>query len=296
MDRIGLDDSIPIESGLASRFIEQAQTKVEGFNFDIRKNVVDYDDVIAKQREVIYADRREILEQANLRSKVLGMIDAEIERIVTRFTQANAPDNWDLDELIQTLKPWFEVPDDVFPDNLNSLRREDLIEKLTKLARKTYKAKEEKVRQDFAEEGEKRATRLCAPFERQFMLQVVDRLWMDHIDAIDVLRTGISLRGVGQRDPKVEFQREAFAMFDDLKLAIQHDIADQMMRVQITRKIEEEPKPKALPRNMRTNLEQIAAASGQAKSDGVSGVRAPKMLPAPNGNGHGKMQPGKQWS
>ena len=292
MDRIGLDDSIPIESGLASRFIEQAQTKVEGFNFDIRKNVVDYDDVIAKQREVIYADRREILEQANLRSKVLGMIDAEIERIVTRFTQANAPDNWDLDELIQTLKPWFEVPDDVFPDNLNSLRREDLIEKLTKLARKTYKAKEEKVRQDFAEEGENKGNEIMRSIERQFMLQVVDRLWMDHIDAIDVLRTGISLRGVGQRDPKVEFQREAFAMFDDLKLAIQHDIADQMMRVQITRKIEEEPKPKALPRNMRTNLEQIAAASGQAKSDGVSGVRAPKMLPAPNGNGHGKVQPG----
>jgi preprotein translocase subunit SecA len=289
MDRIGMDDSMPIESPLASKFIEQAQTKVEGFNFDIRKNVVDYDDVIAKQREVIYADRREILEHANLRPKIMQMIEAEIERIVTAHTQAPSPDNWNLDELIQTLKPWFEVPDDIFPDNLNTLRREMLIEKLTKLARKTYKAKEEKVKQEFAEEGEDKGAEIMRSVERQFMLQVVDRLWMDHIDAIDVLRAGIGLRGVGQRDPKVEFQREAFAMFDDLKLAIQHDIADQMMRVQITRKIEEQPQPKAMPRNMRTNLDQIAAASHQAKSDGASNVRAPKALPAPNGNGHGKV-------
>src|SRR5579871_85954 len=287
MDRIGMDDSMPIESPLASKFIEQAQTKVEGFNFDIRKNVVDYDDVIAKQREVIYADRRAILERANLRSKILQMIEAEIERIVAAHTQAPSPDNWNLDELIQTLKPWFEVPDDIFPDNLNTLRREVLIEKLIKLARKTYKAKEEKVRQEFTEEGEDKGTEIMRSVERQFMLQVVDRLWMDHIDAIDVLRAGIGLRGVGQRDPKVEFQREAFAMFDDLKLAIQHDIADQMMRVQITRKIEEQPKPKAMPRNMRTNLEQIAAASRQAKSDGAGGVRAPKALPMPSGNGNG---------
>jgi preprotein translocase subunit SecA len=288
MDRIGMDDSMPIESGLASRFIEQAQTKIEGINFDLRKNVVDYDDVIAKQREVIYADRRDILEHSNLRKRVLSMIEAEIERVVMSHTQANAPDNWNLDELLQALKPWFEVPDDIFPDNLNTLRRETLIDKLTKLARKTYKAKEEKVRQEFAEEGETKGDEIMRTVERQIMLSVVDRLWMDHIDAIDVLRAGIGLRGVGQRDPKVEFQREAFAMFDDLKLAIQHDIADQMMRVQITRKIEEQPKPKAMPRNMHTNLDQIATASGQAKADSGSGVRAPKMLPAPGGNGHGK--------
>ncbi|HEY7357696.1 MAG TPA: SEC-C metal-binding domain-containing protein, partial [Ktedonobacterales bacterium] len=287
MDKIGMDDSMPIESGLASKFIEQAQTKVEGFNFDIRKNVVDYDDVIAKQREVIYADRREILEQGNMRRKILQMVEAEIERIVTSHTQASSPDSWELDELIQTLKPWFEVPDDVFPDNLNMLRRETLIERLNKLARKAYKAKEEKVRQDFAEEGENKGDETMRWFERQITLQTVDRLWMDHIDAIDVLRAGIGLRGVGQRDPKVEFQREAFIMFDDLKLAIQHDIADLAMRA-IPQRAIDQPKPKALPHNMRTNLEQIAAASGQAKSDGGGGVRAPRMLPAPNGNGHGK--------
>jgi preprotein translocase subunit SecA len=289
MDIVGMDDSIPIESPLASKFIEQAQTKVEGFNFDIRKNVVDYDDVIAKQREVIYADRREILEHANLHPKILQMIEAEIERLVGIHTQANAPENWGLDELIQALKPWFEVPDEIFPDNLNTLKRQDLTDSLIELAHQAYEAKEEKVRQEFADEGENKGDEIMRSVERQFMLQVVDRLWMDHIDAIDILRAGIGLRGVGQRDPKVEFQREAFKMFDDLKLAIQHDIGDQMMRVQITRKIEEQPRPRALPRNMRTNLEQIAAASGQAKSDSVSGVRAPKMLPPPSGNGHGKV-------
>jgi preprotein translocase subunit SecA len=288
MDKVGMDDSMPIESPMASKFIEQAQTKVEGFNFDIRKNVVDYDDVIAKQREVIYADRRAILEQTDQHPKILEMIEAELERMVTTHTQANSPDNWDLDELLQTLKPWFEVPDDVFPDNLNTLKRQDLIDSLIELAHQTYEAKEEKVRQEFADEGETKGDEIMRSVERQLMLQVVDRLWMDHIDAIDVLRAGIGLRGVGQRDPKVEFQREAFKMFDDLKLAIQHDIADQLMRVQISKKIEEQPKPRMLPRNMHTNLDQIASASGQAKSDGTSGVRAPKMLPAPNGNGHGK--------
>ncbi|HEU5198258.1 MAG TPA: SEC-C metal-binding domain-containing protein, partial [Ktedonobacterales bacterium] len=197
---------------------------------------------------------------------------------------------WDLDGLIQVLKPWFEVPDDIFPDNLNTLKQEELTENLHELAQQAYEAKEEKIRQDFSDEGEDKGNEIMRMVERQIMLQVVDRLWMDHIDALDILRSGIGLRAVGQRDPKVEFQREAFQMFDDLKLAIQHDIADQMMRVQITRRIEEQPKPKALPRNMRTNLDQIASASGQAKTDGAGGVRAPKMLPAPAGNGNGRSQ------
>jgi len=290
MDMVGMDDSMPIESGLASKFIEQAQTKVEGFNFDIRKNVVDYDDVIAKQREVIYADRRKVLEHEDLRPRILGMIEAEIERQVNLHTQASASENWDLDGLIQVFKPWFEVPDDIFPDNLNILKRQDLIDSLIELAHQAYDAKEEKIRQEFADEGEEKGDEIMRWLERYVMLQVVDRLWMDHIDAIDVLRTGIGLRGIGQRDPKVEFQREAFQMFDDLKLAIQHDVADQIMRAQVTKRIEEQqPKPRALPRNMRTNLEQIAAASGQAKSDSMgSGARAPRMLPAPAEKGNSK--------
>jgi preprotein translocase subunit SecA len=291
MDRVGMDDSMPIESGLASKFIEQAQTKIEGLNFDIRKNVVDYDDVIAKQRETIYADRRQVLEHANLRPRILEMIEAEITRQVGLHTTGPRPEEWDLDGLIQVLKPWFEVPDDIFPDNLNTLKQEELIEGLHELAQQAYEAKEEKVRQDFSDEGADKGDEIMRMVERQIMLQVVDRLWMDHIDALDILRSGIGLRAVGQRDPKVEFQREAFQMFDDLKLAIQHDIADQMMRVQITKRVEEQPRPRALPRNMRTNLDQIASASGQAKSDSAGGVRAPKMLPPPAGNGHSNKQP-----
>src|SRR5579885_3212862 len=288
MDMVGMDDSMPIESSLASKFIEQAQTKVEGFNFDIRKDVVEYDDVIAKQREVIYADRRKVLEQENLRSTVMGMIEAEIKRQTELHTQTNPPENWDLDGLIQTFKPWFEVPDDIFPDNINTLKRQELIDNLIELGQQAYEAKEEKVRQEFAEDGATKGDEIMRSVERQIVLQVIDRLWMDHIDALDVLRTGIGLRGVGQRDPKVEFKREAFQMFEDLKIAIQHDIADQMMRVQITRRIEEQPRPRAMPRNMRTNLEQIAQASRQAKSDSVAGARAPRLLPAPSTNGHSK--------
>jgi preprotein translocase subunit SecA len=289
MDKVGMDDSIPIESGLASKFIEQAQTKIEGINFDVRKNVVEYDDVIAKQREVIYKDRREILEHANLREKILGMLEAEIKRQVNLHTQATRPEDWELDGLIAILKPWFEVPDDIFPDNINSLRRQDLIESLIELALQAYEAKEANVRETFAEEGEEKANEIMRMVERQVFLRVVDRLWMDHIDALDILRSGIGLRAVAQRDPKVEFQREGFRMFEELKLNIQHDVVDQMMRTQISKRVEEQPKPKALARNLRTNVDQIATASGQAKSDGAGIARAPKLLPAPATNGNGKV-------
>ncbi len=288
MDKVGMDDSIPIESGLASKFIEQAQTKIEGINFDIRKNVVEYDDVIAKQREVVYKDRRQILEHANLRERILGMVEAEIKRQVDLHTQGARPEDWNLDGLIATLKPWFEVPDDIFPTNLNSLRRQDLTESLIELAQQAYEAKEAKVREIFAEEGEEKADEIMRAVERQVFLRVVDRLWMDHIDALDVLRSGIGLRAVAQRDPKVEFQREGFRMFEELKLNIQHDVVDQIMRVQITKRVEEQPKPRALPRNLRTNVDQIASASGQAKSDGAGMARAPRLLPPPAASGNGK--------
>jgi preprotein translocase subunit SecA len=285
MDMVGMDDSVPIESPLASKFIEQAQTKIEGINFDIRKNVVEYDDVIAKQREVIYKDRRQILERANLRDRILGMLEAEVKRQIDLHTQGARPEDWDLDGLLAALKPWFEVPDDIFPDNINSLRRQDLTESLLELALQAYEAKEARVRETFAEEGAEKADEIMRAVERQMFLQVVDRLWMDHIDALDVLRSGIGLRAVAQRDPKVEFQREGFRMFEELKLNIQHGVVDQMMRVQISKRVEEAPKPKSLARNLRTNLDQIATASGQAKADGVGMARAPKLLPAPATNG-----------
>ncbi|HEY7127434.1 MAG TPA: preprotein translocase subunit SecA [Ktedonobacterales bacterium] len=289
MDAVGMDDSMPIESGLASKFIEQAQTKIEGINFDIRKNVVEYDDVIAKQREVIYADRHQMLEHAaNLRERITGMLEAEVKRQVELHTQGARPEDWDLDGLLAVLKPWFEVPDDIFPDNLNSLRRQDLTESLIDLAQQAYEAKEEKVRETFSEEGKDKGNEIMRMVERQMFLQVVDRLWMDHIDALDVLRSGIGLRAVAQRDPKVEFQREGFRMFEELKVNIQHGVVDQMMRVQISKRVEEQPKPKALARNLRTNVDQIATASGQAKSDGAGMARAPKMLPAPATNGNSK--------
>src|SRR6185437_753699 len=117
MNRIGIDDDTPLESGAVSKMLEQAQSKVEGANFDIRKNVVEYDDVISKQREVIYADRRKVLEHADMYDRIVGMIESDVKRLVAENTRANLPEAWNLDAIVQQFEVWgIEVHDDIFPD------------------------------------------------------------------------------------------------------------------------------------------------------------------------------------
>src|SRR5437660_4770208 len=274
MEMVGMEEDMPLESGMVSRLIEQAQTKVEGYNFDIRKNVVDYDDVIAKQREVIYADRRAVLERADMHKRVLDMIRSEVNRLVDTCIPANVvTEEEQLEQLLTVMENWVHVPEDILPENIHAVRREELRRKLLDLVIEHYEKRGAELDALSAEHPEMKIPTI-RDLERSFTLQVVDRLWMDHIDAVDVMRNSIHLRAVGQRDPLVEFRNEAFRMFEELKLAIQHHIANELLKLlrgdlQI-RVQHPAPQPKALPvRKLRTNADDIAKASGQAKSDGT---------------------------
>jgi preprotein translocase subunit SecA len=270
MEMVGMEEDMPLESSMVSRFIEQAQTKVEGYNFDIRKNVVDYDDVIAKQREVIYADRRAVLERADMHERVLGMIRAEINKIVDACIPGNVvTEEEQLEKLLTLMEAWVHVPEDVLPENFHAIRREDLRHKLIDLTIEHY---EERGRQldELAEQNPGLSIPTIRDFERSYTLQVVDRLWMDHIDALDVMRASIHFRSIGQRDPLVEFKNEAFRMFDELKAAIQYHIVNELLKLlrgEFTIRVQQPTPQRKAPRKLRTNADDLARTSGQAKSD-----------------------------
>ena len=294
MKRVGMEDDMPLESRLVSNFIENAQAKVEGYNFDIRKNVVDYDDVIAKQREVIYADRRAVLEQADVHERVLGMIRAEVAKVVDSYIPTPVvSEEEQLENVYRALEVWVAIPEEMIPENVHAIRREDLKKSLIELVVNHY---EERARQIEAQQAPLKAENpdlnvfTIRDLERSYTLQVIDRLWMDHIDALDVMRAGIGFRAIGQRDPLVEFKNEAYRMFEDLKQGIQHYIADSLLKLlrndfTITVQRPEPPQRKA-PNKVRTNADDIAKASGQAKSDGSE--ERNKNTPRRNGNTQNK--------
>jgi preprotein translocase subunit SecA len=276
MERVGMEEDMPLESGLVSRFIEGAQTKVEGHNFDIRKNVVEYDDVIARQREVIYADRRAVLEHADMHERIVDMIHAEVTKLVdTHIPSSVVTEEEQLENLLRALELWVHVPEDILPENLHAIRREDLKHKLLDLVIDHYEARAQQIEQQQQKLQAENPDLISKMFtigdlERSYTLQVLDRLWMDHIDALDVMRAGIGLRTVGQRDPLVEFKNEAFRMFENLKQAIQHYIVDSLLKLlrnDFTIAIQRPEPQRKTARNLRTNVDEIAKASGQAKSD-----------------------------
>ncbi|MFL5696252.1 MAG: preprotein translocase subunit SecA [Ktedonobacteraceae bacterium] len=299
MEMVGMEEDMPLESSMVSRFIEQAQTKVEGYNFDIRKNVVDYDDVIAKQREVIYADRLAVLERADMHERVLGMMRAEVNRLVDACIPGSmATEEEQLERLLTLVETWVQVPEDVLPENIHAVRREELRNKLIDLVIDHYEEQGEKL-DELAEQNPGLNVPTIRDIERSFTLQIVDRLWMDHIDALDVMRASIHFRSVGQRDPLVEFKNEAFRMFEELKLAIQRYIVDELLKLvhgEISLRVQQPEPKRKMPRKVRTNVDDLARASGQAKSDGderpkaVTGRRNASSGPRNNGRTNGRSE------
>jgi preprotein translocase subunit SecA len=271
MEKVGMEEDMPIESKMVSRFIESAQTRVEGYNFDIRKSVVDYDDVISMQRKVIYADRRLVLENGDVHDRIQRMIRDEISRVVDSCIPGSVvTEEEQLEMLFNTLEVWVHIPEEFVPENIHAVRRDQIKKDLTDLALEHCEKRGEELKRQAIEQGADEIHPL-REFERSYLLQVLDRLWMDHIDSLDVMRAGISLRAVGQRDPLVEFKSEAFRMFEDLKQAIQHYTVDallKLLRSDLTITLKRPEPPRKMPRNLRTNVDEIAQASGQAKSDG----------------------------
>jgi preprotein translocase subunit SecA len=213
MDRLGLEEDQPIDNKMLTSAMERAQRKVEGNNYDIRKHVLRYDDVMNKQREVIYRQRRQILEQENLREIVEGMGKDLIEHILDVYcSEEQVPEDWNLAELIAYAERHFLQPGQVTVEELRKLSREELYEKLEQLMIANYNQREQELGPFLRE------------LERVVVLRTVDQKWMDHIDAMDQFRQGVHLRSYGQADPLVIYQKEGFEMFEAMIHSIEEEV------------------------------------------------------------------------
>lgn len=223
MDRLGVDEDEPIESPALSRAIESAQKKVEARNFDARKHVLQYDDVMNLQREVMYKQRRDILTKKDLKEDVLHMLEGVIEDAVTIHCPAQLHrEEWDLEALLNSLNEEF-LPTGVVPlEEIEGMSHEELVETLMSYGTRLYDERE-------AEIGSENMREL----ERMILLRVVDAKWMEHLDAMDNLREGVGLRAYGQRDPLVEYKTEAYDMYQTMLGAIREDVVRIMFHLQV---------------------------------------------------------------
>jgi preprotein translocase subunit SecA len=222
MERLGLEDDMPIEHGMVMKAIENAQIKVEGYNFDIRKHVLEYDDVVNKQREVIYQQRNEVLAEENLRPQIERMIHEEIEHLVQTY-MPDDEEHHDFLNLFNAVRTMMPVPWESVPDGWQRLTDEELTEQLQDHATQLYDERE----QTWGAE-------LTREVERRLMIDVVDTLWVRHLTALDALRDGIGLRAVAQQDPLVAYKREAYEMFQQLVEEIEENIVRTFFGITIT--------------------------------------------------------------
>ncbi len=223
MDKLGMEDDEPIEHSLVTKSIENAQKKVEARNFSIRKHVLEYDDVMNQQREVIYSQRHKILHQENLRDTIMEMVHKVVDRTMVMYAPPEVySEDWDLQALINYAEDFYAPRGLLTIDFLQNLSREELEEYLHKLADDNYKARESEI-----------GPELMRELENLVMLKVVDNHWMEHLDAMDMLREGVGLRAYGQKDPLVEYKFEAYEMFEAMIDAIQDDVVRYIYRVNV---------------------------------------------------------------
>ncbi len=229
MDRLGMDDSIPIENRLVSKGIENAQKKVEGRNFSIRKNVLEYDDVINQQRGVIYSERAKVLSDENLKETIASMIDDVVASVVDGFAgEIKYSDDWDLPGLMNYIEQNIIPHPDFSIEDLKGMTRRSAKDFLTEKTHALYEQREREL-----------GAQTMRELEKALMLRVIDEKWMDHIDAMDQLRNGISLRAYGQKDPLIEYKFEAFEAFQAMIYSIKEDVVRYIMRIRVVQQQEE---------------------------------------------------------
>ncbi|MBO8176135.1 MAG: preprotein translocase subunit SecA [Bacillus sp. (in: Bacteria)] len=277
MQRLGMDDSQPIQSKMVTRAVESAQKRVEGNNFDARKQLLQYDDVLRQQREIIYKQRDEVLEAENLRDIVENMIKSVVERTVHSHMATQDDEEVNLQGIIDYVNANLLPEGDITVQDLEGKDAEEIIDLILEKVKVRYDEKEEILGERMRE------------FEKVIVLRAVDTKWIDHIDAMDHLRQGIHLRAYGQIDPLREYQNEGFAMFENMVAAIEEDVAKYVMKAEI-----------------QNNLKRQEVAKGHAvnpKEDGGNVKRKPirkqtnvgRNDPCPCGSGkkykhcHGKL-------
>ena len=252
MERLGMDDSQPIQSKMVTKAVESAQKRVEGNNFDARKQLLAYDDVLRQQREIIYAQRNEVLTTENLREIVERMILSSVERHLEDFVPVGAEETtWNLPGFVSYLNANVLHEGDVTVEQLQAFTPEEMLDFVLGKIKERYDEKEEKLSAEQMRE-----------FEKVVVLRSVDSKWMDHIDAMDQLRQGIHLRAYGQIDPLREYQQEGFLMFEAMIASVEDDVAKYIMKAEI-----------------RNNLERQEVMKGQAVNPKEDGGAPAKKKP-----------------
>ncbi len=272
MNALKIDEDQPIENKMLTNSIESAQRKVEGRNFGIRKNVLQFDDVMNKQRELIYGQRNKVLDGENLHDYIINMIKDLIESSVnTYLSDSDDHDTWNIDGLRDHFMGYITDETDLDFENkdLGMVEKKDIIQELTDKALNKYQAREEQFGSEIMRE-----------LERVVLLRNVDTKWMDHIDAMDELRQGIYLRSYGQRDPVVEYRLEGFDMFDEMIAAIREDTVKMLMTVQIRR--EEEPQREQVA---KPTTESVGGGDRSVKKMPVKKQKVGDNDPCPCGSG-----------
>ena len=275
MERFKVPDDQPMEAGILSRQIENAQKKVEEQNFVARKNVLKYDDVLNKQRTVIYDQRRRVLDGQDLSDEVRAWVDEVIARVVAHFTENEYAEEWDLEGLVKAMDALYVQPPDEpisvdeLREDMGSLTRETLVEDFTEEAQERYAAKEEEL-----------GSELMRELERFIILQVVDTRWREHLENMDYLREGVHLRAMAQKDPLVEYTAEGHIMFEELNAAIREEVVGHLFHAQI--------EPQDAEELQHLQEAQAAEAAGLAyEHDQIAGSQAIGAAALADGGGNG---------
>ena len=269
---VGMDEDTPIENKWVNRAIEAAQVKVEGYHFDIRKHLVDYDDVVNKHRELIYEERKKILSGVDLKSNILSMVKDELQSLVETHTAGSYGDGLNVEGLVGELSTFFPLPPTLDAETLSKMGSQEIKDQLIEHAETLYEEKEKEVGAD-----------KMRILERLLMLRTTDSLWVEHLTAMEHMRQGIGLQATAQRDPLVAYKREGHNLFNDLLATIQHDMAHIIYRANIAKK-GETPQGQAAP--APTPIQAQAQAGGEAKKRlRVKGKKVGRNDPCPCGSG-----------
>ena len=267
LGKLGMDEDVPIESKMVSKAIESSQTKVEGHNFDIRKHLVEYDDVMNTHRDVIYKERAKALEGADLRSNILEMVREELTELVEIHAPERDEDQWDLETLLADVNAIVSLPSALDLHAIEELSHDEILEKLLSYGEEAYDGREQEI-----------GSETMRTLERLLLLRTIDSLWVEHLTAVDEMRQGIGLRAYGQADPLVAYKREAHDMWGQLLGNIRHQMTRSVYHVELS----QQP---ARPGRAAPNRGQAPAAGGDGArqevavaAGAVAGAAAPTAV------------------
>ncbi len=290
MERLKIPDDVPIEAKIVSRAIERAQTQVEGMNFEIRKNVLKYDEVMDKQRHIIYGERRKILEGEDIHDQALELVTDVVESAVSEVANPDVhPEEWEWEQLFARVREIFptNITEDHFDPEVVTF--EAVVEDFLEDAVNVYQQREQELGADALRE-----------IERLVFLSVIDNRWREHLYEMDYLQEGIGLRAVGQRDPLVEYQREGFDMFVQMQATIKEDFARYIFHVEAVREDQQQQPTRVRQERRQIPMAQMTAAPPEVEPDGqahpppesegvvvgqVRSEKIPRNAPCPCGSG-----------